>query len=122
MPQLRFFTTSHPHNWVFDFWLRLGLPGLLWLLVALAYFFRQTYLLWIRLRGTAYGALALGLMASMIDFAVHGLLDMAYFTIDSALTFWLTVALVDPSSTANSGRRIDVDQRRNEGSEEHEGI
>jgi O-antigen ligase len=94
VPQLRFFTTSHPHNWVFDFWLRLGLPGLLWLLAALIYFFRQTYLLWTRLRGTAYGALALGLMASMVDFAVHGLLDMAYFTMDSALTFWLTVALV----------------------------
>jgi O-antigen ligase len=94
VPQLRFFTTSHPHNWVFDFWLRLGLPGLVWLLAALAYFFRQTYLLWTRLRGTAYGALVLGLMASMVDFAVHGLLDMAYFTMDSALTFWLTVALV----------------------------
>jgi O-antigen ligase len=94
VPQLRFFTTSHPHNWVLDFWLRLGLPGLLWLLVALTYFFRQTYLLWTRLRGTAQGALVLGLMASMIDFAVHGLLDMAYFTMDSALTFWLTIGLV----------------------------
>ncbi|MGA7729979.1 MAG: O-antigen ligase family protein [Chloroflexia bacterium] len=94
VPQLRFFTTSHPHNWVLDFWLRLGLPGLIWLLVALAYFFRQTYLLWTRLRGTAQGALVLGLMASMIDFAVHGLLDMAYFTMDSALTFWLTIGLV----------------------------
>ena len=94
VPQLRFFTTSHPHNLALDFWLRLGLPGLLWLLVALAYFFRQTYILWTHLRGTAAGALVLGLMASMIDLAVHGLLDMAYFTMDSALTFWLTVGLV----------------------------
>jgi O-antigen ligase len=94
VPQLRFFTTSHPHNLVLDFWLRLGLPGLVWLLIALAYFFRQTYLLWMRLRGTALGALTLGLMASMIDFAVHGLLDMAYFTMDLAITFWLSVGLV----------------------------
>ncbi|MEO5952396.1 MAG: O-antigen ligase family protein [Chloroflexia bacterium] len=94
VPQLRLFTISHPHNWVLDFWLRLGLPGLLWLLATLIYFFRQTYTLWAKLRGTATGALLLGLMASMIDFAVHGLLDMAYFTMDSALTFWLTFGLV----------------------------
>ncbi len=94
VPQLRFFTTSHPHDWILDFWLRLGLPGLLWLLATLAYFFRQTYLLWTRLAGTAAGALVLALMASMIDFTTHGLVDMAYFTMDSALTFWLTVGLV----------------------------
>jgi O-antigen ligase len=94
VPQLRFFTTSHPHNWVLDFWLRLGLPGLLWLIATLVYFFRQTLQLWGHLRGTALGALVLGLTASMIDFTLHGLLDMAYFTMDSALTFWLTFGLV----------------------------
>ena len=30
----------------------------------------------------------------MIDFVVHGLLDMAYFTMDSAITFWTIVGLV----------------------------
>jgi hypothetical protein len=63
-------------------------------LAALGYFFWQTLRLWHRLRGTALGALVLGLMASMIDFVVHGLLDMAYFTMDLALTFWLTFGLV----------------------------
>ena len=36
VPQLRFFTVSHPHNWILDFWLRLGLPGLLWLIALLS--------------------------------------------------------------------------------------
>jgi len=94
IPQLRFFQTSHPHNWILDFWLRLGLPGLAWVVAALTYFFWQTYRLWQQHKGTALGALTLGLMASMVDFAVHGLLDMAYFTMDNALTFWLTVGLV----------------------------
>ncbi len=94
VPQLRFFTVSHPHNWILDFWLRLGLPGLLWLVALLVFFFRHAYLLWARLRGSAAGALVLGLIASMIDFVVHGLLDMAYFTMDSALTFWTIVGLV----------------------------
>ena len=94
VPQLRFFETSHPHNWILDFWLRLGMPGLAWILVALGYFFWQSVRLWRSLRGTALGALVLGLIASMIDFAVHGLLDMAYFTMDLALTFWLTLGLL----------------------------
>jgi O-antigen ligase len=94
VPQMRFFTTSHPHDFILDFWLRLGLPGLLWILAALSFFFWQSLRLWQRLRGTALAALALGLMASMIDFVVHGLVDMAYFTMDLALTFWLTIGLV----------------------------
>ena len=60
VPQLRFFTVSHPHNWILDFWLRLGLPGLLWLVALLVFFFRHALLLWARLRGTAAGALVLG--------------------------------------------------------------
>jgi O-antigen ligase len=94
VPQGRFLTTSHPHNFILDFWLRLGLPGLLWIIAALAFFFWQSIQLWRRYAGTALGALTLGLIASMVDFAVHGLLDMAYFTMDLALTFWMTVALV----------------------------
>jgi O-antigen ligase len=94
VPTSRFFTTSHPHNMIFDFWLRLGLPGLLWLVAALAYFFWEAMRLWRQHLGTALGALILGLIASMITFVVHGLLDMAYFTMDLALTFWLTVGLI----------------------------
>ena len=86
VPQLRFLTVSHPHNWVLDFWLRLGAPGLVWIVAALAFFYWQAMRFWQTHRGTAFGALALGLLASMVDFTVHGLLDMAYFTMDLALT------------------------------------
>ena len=94
MPQARLLITAHPHDWVLDFWLRLGLPGLAWIAAALAYFFWQSIQLWRRHRDTELGALALALLASMIDFAVHGLVDMAYFTMDLALTFWLTLGLL----------------------------
>ncbi len=94
VPQMRFFTTSHPHNWVLDFWLRLGIPGLLWMVATLVYFFRTVLALCRKWAGTALGALSLGLLASMTDYVVHGLLDMAYFTMDLALSFWLTVGLV----------------------------
>jgi O-antigen ligase len=110
VPQMRFFTTSHPHNWVLDFWLRLGIPGLLWMVAALVYFFRTALILCRRWAGTALGALALGLLASMVDFAVHGLLDMAYFTMDLALTFWLTIGMVVVLSRLNPTSSGDVPQ------------
>jgi O-antigen ligase len=94
IPQLRFLTVSHPHNFLLDFWLRLGIPGLAWVLGTLTYFFTNGYRVWRGYSGTALGALALGLIASMVDFVVHGLLDMAYFTMDLALTFWLTFGLL----------------------------
>jgi O-antigen ligase len=94
VPRTRYTQTSHPHNWVFDFWLRLGLPGLLWITAALAWFFWQGIRLWGLHKGTALGALVLGLVASMVDYAVHGLLDMAYFTMDLALTFWMSMAML----------------------------
>ncbi|MEO6457322.1 MAG: O-antigen ligase family protein [Chloroflexia bacterium] len=94
VPSSRFFITSHPHNLIFDFWLRLGLPGLLWMFAVLVYFFWEALRLWRQHVGTALGALLLGLIASMITFVVHGLLDMAYFTMDLAVTFWLTVGLI----------------------------
>ena len=40
------------------------------------------------------GTVTLALIASMTDFVVHGLLDMAYFYQDLALTFWLTMGLM----------------------------
>ena len=94
VPTARLFVTSHPHNFLLDFWLRLGLPGLLWILGTLAFVIWQFDKLWRAHRNTAIGALALALLASMVDFAVHGLLDMAYFTMDLALTFWLTIGLL----------------------------
>lgn len=94
VPRTRYTETSHPHNWVFDFWLRLGAPGLIWMSVALAWFCWQGVKLWQVHKGTALGALVLGLVAAMVDYAVHGLLDMAYFTMDLALTFWMSMALL----------------------------
>jgi O-antigen ligase len=85
---------SHPHNLVLDFWLRLGLPGLailVWLLVA---FFRRGWRLY---RGLPEGnerLLVLGLMAGMVNFVAHGLVDNSFFLVDLAFTFMLMLALI----------------------------
>lgn len=88
------FDLSHPHNLVFDFWLRLGLPGLItavWLLVA---FYRKAWMSYRRLPEGDVQLLVLGLMAGMVNFVAHGLVDNAFFLVDLAFVFMLMLALV----------------------------
>ncbi len=98
---------SHPHNFILDFWTRLGIFGVLLLGALLISFFRRarrnfktTDVLYAR-------ALTLGLMASMVNFLAHGLIDAAYFYVDLAYVFWLTLFLVqsfdDSSKSLRSG-------------------
>jgi putative inorganic carbon (HCO3(-)) transporter len=96
---------SHPHNVVLDFAARLGLLGLaafVWMQVA---FWKAALPLASRQSASggqsasgdaSYGdrALAIGLMASMVDFLAHGLVDAAYFVVDLAFVFMLTLALI----------------------------
>jgi O-antigen ligase len=88
------FNLSHPHNFVLDFWLRLGLPGLLtigWLIVA---FFRRGWHLYQHLPEGVDRLLVLGLMGGMVNFLAHGLVDNAFFLVDLAFAFMLMAALV----------------------------
>jgi O-antigen ligase len=88
------FDLSHPHNFVFDFWLRLGLPGLLLVLFLLIVFFRQGWRAYRRLPSGPDRLLVLGLMAGMVDFVAHGLVDNAFFLVDLAFVFALMLAVL----------------------------
>jgi O-antigen ligase len=88
------FDLSHPHNLVLDFWLRLGLLGLVvlfWLLIA---FFRRGWQAYRRLPEGRDRLLVLGLMGGMVGAVVHGLVDNAFFLVDLAFAFMLALALV----------------------------
>jgi O-antigen ligase len=92
------FDLSHPHNFIFDFWLRLGIPGLLtivWLLVA---FYRKAWKSYRRLDESDVQLLVLALMAGMVSFVAHGLVDNAFFLVDLAFVFMLMLALVQAAS------------------------
>lgn len=82
---------SHPHNIVLDFWVRLGIAGvgvLAWMVFA---FYRQG----VRAsRGNAR-ALAIGLMASMTAALAHGLIDAAYFYVDLAFVWMITLGVMN---------------------------
>jgi O-antigen ligase len=84
---------SHPHDIFLDYGCRLGLCGLaagLWLQTA----FWRLALPLRRLADRDRRALALGLMASMVNFLAHGLVDASYFVIDLAFAFFLTLGVV----------------------------
>lgn len=86
------FNLSHPHNWPLDFASRLGVLGLgvfVWLQTS---FWRRGLRL---ARHPAPGqALAWGLAASMAVMLAHGLVDAAFFYVDLAYVFFLTLAAV----------------------------
>jgi putative inorganic carbon (hco3(-)) transporter len=94
IPNTRFQTVAHPHNWVLDTWLRLGIWGLLLMIATFIAFFIGGLRAYRGRRGTVLGALTLALIAGMADHVAHGFVDMAYFTQDLAMTFWMLLALM----------------------------
>jgi len=88
---------SHPHNVVLDFAARLGLIGLgvfIWMQAA---FWVTAFRVLRQARSSlnrAQWALIIGLMASMVDFLTHGLIDASYFVVDLAFVYMLTLALI----------------------------
>lgn len=85
---------SHPHNLLLDVWLRMGAVGVAVVMWLLASFFALAYRLY-RQEGRPWQrALAVGLLASMVDFIVHGMIDNSYFVVDLAVVFWFSMAAV----------------------------
>jgi O-antigen ligase len=95
---------SHPHNVVLDFWVRLGLLGVVVLIWMQVEFFRRAWRLFRHTPDVWKRALIVGLMASMIDFLAHGMIDAAYFVVDLAFVFMLTLGIVAQLSMKESIR------------------
>lgn len=79
---------SHPHNWILNFWLSLGLLGLIafvWLLVGLWQQARLRPMRWV----------VAGALGAVTDMLVHGFIDNSYFLVDLAFVFWLCLVLVE---------------------------
>ncbi|PZR98675.1 MAG: hypothetical protein DLM69_08365, partial [Candidatus Chloroheliales bacterium] len=87
--------TSHPHNFLLDYWLRLGIIGLLLGGLTIFLFYRFGWWLWRLTRNPLHRAILVALLASMTDFVLHGLVDQAYFVPDLALIFWFTLASME---------------------------
>ncbi|HUX88886.1 MAG TPA: O-antigen ligase family protein [Chloroflexota bacterium] len=84
---------SHPHNMIFDFWLSLGLPGLILLGFLIGRFAEAIVEYWAMSDWFERGVYA-GAIGAMIDIVVHGLVDNSFFLPDLAVLFWLMFAIV----------------------------
>lgn len=87
---------SQPHNFLLNYWVRLGLVGLaagIWMQVA---FWRLAWNTQRHLRVVDPGtrALAAGLMGSMAAMIAHGMVDEVHFVIDLAYIFFMTLGLM----------------------------
>lgn len=73
----------YPHNIILDFWVELGLAGLIWLVAVVVSFFQR---LW-----KVDSKQKIVLMAGMIAILVYGLVDVPYFKNDLAVLFWIII-------------------------------
>lgn len=81
---------EYPHNWILNFWTETGLLGLIAFIWLLGSWFKL-------LQGST-----LGLIAAVVYWLVHGLVDVPYFKNDLALEFWTIMALGWVTSLASA--------------------
>lgn len=82
---------NHPHNWLLDWWTRLGIPGLV---LGLAFWWSVARGLAQRLgQSSGYGALAAGALAATFTALAHGLLDVSY-ALPDLMAVWALFALL----------------------------
>lgn len=102
---------SHPHNIVLDFWLRMGILGVVTLGWMLVEFYRRGLSALTRARGSVARvdantrACLLGLMAGMVAALVHGMMDAAYFYVDLAFVWMLFLGIM--AQVTGTQRSID---------------
>ena len=92
--------TSHPHNIVLDFWLRLGLAGLAWLVAMCIFGVRFVVGSWGSFQTRAVRTAAVALI---IAGGVHGLVDNGFFLPDLAVMTWMAVALMERGGRTSNG-------------------
>lgn len=84
---------SHPHNIILDMWTRLGLFGVIWLLLNQFNFWKKTWKSYLADTSTTTKIILIGLMGSMANLIAHGMVDNSIFVHDLAIIFMLLLAL-----------------------------
>lgn len=88
---------SHPHNILLDFWLRLGLPGLVWLCAAVFVCIRQARAALARPAHREVKAQTVGLLGGLVAMMMHGMVDSSFFVMELGYWFLLALAYLDSS-------------------------
>lgn len=98
---------SHPHNFVLDIWIRLGILGIVWFGTLQWSFWRTNLqnLAHFKNRDPMQYALIIGVIGAMINLLAHGLVDNSLFILDLAYVFMTLLAV---SATSTNISAIDV--------------
>jgi O-antigen ligase len=83
---------SHPHNLALDFWLRLGIGGLVALVVVIWAAVRSALLALKRLPESRLRLMVIASIAGVAAMVCHGLVDSSFFVIELAYWFMLILA------------------------------
>lgn len=81
----------YPHNILFNFWVEVGLLGLLAFVGILAAAFNKG---WQNIHKGRSPVLSLGITTALIALIVYGLVEASYFKNDLAVQFWVLVGLL----------------------------
>jgi len=85
----------YPHNIFLNFWVELGLFGMLiFIWIILKVFYLGFKLLFFKNLKMENRYLLLGVMSAMFVLVIHGIVDVPYFKNDLAIIFWIIVALI----------------------------
>lgn len=102
---------SHPHNFILDFWIRLGIFGVIvfvWIQIAFWRAASGAYTRWRNRDKTRY-VLVIGAMGCMVNLLAHGLVDNSVYVNDLAMIFVFTLGLV----AALTGADVSADESVN---------
>ncbi|NWG16686.1 MAG: O-antigen ligase family protein [Chloroflexi bacterium] len=97
---------SHPHNFILDFWVRLGIFGVIILVAIQAAFWRQASRICrtITSQSAIHRAIVIGIIGSMVNLLAHGLIDNSVYVQDLAYIF---VFLIGAAVRLSNIRAID---------------
>ena len=85
---------SHPHNWVLQFWLELGLLGLLVGFASVVFIARTAHRKFHYPVSPSDRPLAAMCLGNLVVFLVHGSVDNSYFLVDLAVVWWVVIGLL----------------------------
>ncbi len=89
---------SHPHNFILDFWIRLGALGMILFFALQVFFWRRISELMQQPPQPTQRLILIGVSGAMVNVLAHGLVDNSYFVNDLAIVFMLLLALLQAIS------------------------
>ncbi len=96
---------SHPHNIILDFWIRLGILGVVWLVTSITIFCRSIYKAFGQHNHITQQVILIGVMGAMASLLIHGMIDNSIYVNDLSFIFVLLVAI-----TAEASNMIQINE------------